>query len=207
MIYEIRTYTLNVSAVPEVEKRFGEAYEHRKKYSELLGFFHTEIGELNQIIHIWPYESVEHRDRVRADVAKNEPNWPAKIQEFIVAATSEILVPFPFVEPLKPGNYGPYYELRYYNYRPGHLPALMESWSKALPTRLERSQVALAGHVEFGEANRFIHIWPYKSLNERMDVRTQAAKDGIWPPPGGGHDRYFTQRNKIMLPSSFSPLQ
>jgi hypothetical protein len=206
LIYEIRTYTLNVSSVPEVEKRFAEAYEARKKYSELLGFFHTEIGELNQVIHIWPYESLEAREKIRAEAAK-DANWPPKIQEFITAQTSEILVPFPFVTPLEPGNHGPFYELRYYNYRPGNLPALMKSWEAALPERTKRSPVALAGSVEFGEPNRFIHIWPYKSLNDRMDTRTQAVKDGIWPPPGGGHDRYFMQRNKIMLPSSFSPLQ
>jgi len=206
MIYEIRTYTLQVGTVPEVEKRFGEAYESRKQYSELLGFFHTEIGQLNQVIHIWPYEDLAHRERVRKE-ASADKNWPPKIQEFIVAAESEVLIPFPFVEPLKPGSHGPIYELRYYNYRPGMLPALMESWQKALPARLERSPVALAGHTEFGEANRFIHIWPYPTLNARLDTRTQAAKDGIWPPPGGGNDRYFAQANKIMIPSSFSPLQ
>jgi hypothetical protein len=206
MIYEIRTYTLQPSSVPEVEKRFGEAYEYRKPYSELLGFFHTEVGQLNQVIHIWPYEDVAHRDRVRQEVTA-EKNWPPKIQEFIVAATSEILVPFPFVSVMKPGNHGPVYELRYYNYRPGQLPAIMESWKAALPKRLERSPMALAGHTEFGEANRFIHIWPYRSMDNRMDVRTKAVADGIWPPPGGGAARYLAQANKLMLPSSFSPLQ
>ena len=206
MIYEIRTYTLKVSSVPEVEKRFGEAYEYRKKYSELLGFFHTEVGQLNQIIHIWPYEDHAHRDRVRKELA-GEKNWPPKIQEFIVAAESEILIPFPFVDVIEPGNHGPIYELRYYNFRPGEQANIMKSWEGALPERLKRSPVALAGFVEFGEANRFIHIWPYKSMNDRLDTRTQAVKDGIWPPPGGGSDRYFAQANKLLIPSSFSPLQ
>ena len=207
MIYEIRTYTMQVSSVPQYEKRFAEAYESRKKYSELLGFFHTEIGDLNQVIAIWPYEDLAHRDKVRAEAA-NEQSWPpVDVQDLIVAQTSEILVPFSFVKPLEPGNHGPFYELRYYNFRPGNLPSIMQSWEKALPDRLKRSSVALAGHIEFGEPNRFVHIWPYKSLNERMDVRTQAVKDGIWPPPGGGNDRYFMQRNKIMMPASFSPLQ
>lgn len=206
MIYEIRTYTLKVGTVPEVEKRFGEAYESRKQYSPLLGFFHTEIGQLNQVIHIWPYEDVAHRDRVRKEAAADK-NWPPKIQDYIVAAEAEILVPFPFVNVIEPGAHGPIYELRYYNYKPGELPALMKSWEAALPERLKRSQVALAGHVEFGEANKFIHLWPYKTLNERLDTRTRAVKDGIWPPLGGGSDRYFAQQNKIIIPSSFSPLQ
>jgi len=54
MIYEVRTYDLQPHSIPEVEKRFGEAYEYRKKVSPLAAFFHTEIGPLNQIIHIWP---------------------------------------------------------------------------------------------------------------------------------------------------------
>lgn len=206
MIYEIRTYTLKVGTVNEVEKRFGEAYESRKQYSELLGFFHTEIGQLNQVIHIWPYEDQGHRERVRK-AASEDKNWPPNISEFIVKAESEILVPFPFVPVIEPGKHGPIYEFRYYNFIPGQLPALMKSWEAALPERLKRSQIGMAGYVDVGEVNKFIHIWPYKTLNERLDTRTQAAKDGIWPPPGGGADRYFQQSNKIIMPSSFSPLQ
>jgi hypothetical protein len=206
MIYEIRTYTLQPNAVPEVEKRFAEAYEYRRKYSELLGFWHTEVGTLNQVVQMWPYDDMAHRERVRKEVA-GDKNWPPKMEEQIVAVESEILQPFPFISVLPPGKYGPVYELRYYHFKPGQLPAIMESWEKALPARLERSKVVLAGSVELGEANRFIHIWPYSSMNERLDVRGKAVADGIWPPPGGGPARYFAQHNKIMLPASFSPLQ
>src|SRR3989454_6648319 len=51
MIYEVRTYRIAPRSLPEVEKRFGEAYEYRKKYSELFAFWHTEIGSLNEIVH------------------------------------------------------------------------------------------------------------------------------------------------------------
>ena len=46
-IYEMRTYDLKPRSLPEVEKRFGEAYEYRKKYSPLAAFWHTEVGPLN----------------------------------------------------------------------------------------------------------------------------------------------------------------
>ncbi len=52
MIFEVRTYRLAMGSTQEAIKRFGEAYEHRKKYSEMAAFFYTEIGPLNQIIHI-----------------------------------------------------------------------------------------------------------------------------------------------------------
>jgi len=35
-------------SLAEVEKRFGDAYEHRKKYSPLAAFWHTDIGPLNR---------------------------------------------------------------------------------------------------------------------------------------------------------------
>jgi hypothetical protein len=68
------------------------------------------------------------------------------------------------------------------------------------------SPIALAGHVEHGEANRFIHIWAYKSLDERAAIRNKAREAGIWPPPGGA-DTLHTMANKIMMPAAFSPVQ
>src|SRR5438034_8077969 len=48
VIYEIRTYEIGPGNLAEVEKRYGEAYEYRKKYSPLTAFWHTEIGPLNR---------------------------------------------------------------------------------------------------------------------------------------------------------------
>jgi hypothetical protein len=50
IMYEIRTYTLKPGSVAEVEKRFGEAYQYRKKYSPLAAFWHTEIGPLTRLL-------------------------------------------------------------------------------------------------------------------------------------------------------------
>ncbi len=205
MIYEIRTYRIKPGSLAEVEKRYGEAYEYRKKYSPLAAFWHTEVGPLNEIIHVWGYADAAERARVRAEAAK-EPNWPPKIQEFITHMQSEILVPFSFIPPLKPGKMGPIYEMRYYAIKPGTLPALIKRWESKIDERMKLSPVAMAGHVEFGEANRFIHVWAYESMDQRMAVRSKAREMGVWPPPGGG-DTLLAQANKIMLPSAFSPVQ
>ncbi len=205
MIYEIRTYGIAVGSLAEVEKRFGEGYEYRKKYSELAAFWHTEIGPLNEIIHVWPYPDLGARARVRAELAK-EPNWPPKIAEFIRTVHSEILVPFPFSPELRPGKLGPIYEMRIYTLKPGTLPDMMKAWEAKLPERLKLSPLAVAGNVDLGEANRFIHIWAYTSLDQRAAVRAQAVQSGVWPP-GGGAQRVLTQQNKILLPAAFSPMQ
>jgi hypothetical protein len=205
MIYEIRTYGLKVGSQAEVIKRYGEAYEHRKKYSELTAFFSTEIGPLNEIIHIWGYESLEERTRIRGAASK-DANWPPKIQEFITRMSSEIVTPFPFAPLPKPGKYGPYYEFRQYEMKAGTLPGLLERWEAKLSGRIALSPIALAGHVEFGTANRFVHIWPYPSLDARVATRKKAVAEGLWPP-GGGPDTLITQATKIVMPSAFSPMQ
>ena len=79
MIYEIRTYTLKPGQILEFEKRFEASLSVRLKYSELAAFWHTEIGPLNQVIHIWPYENLQKRAEIRARLAQ-EPGWPPKAQ-------------------------------------------------------------------------------------------------------------------------------
>jgi hypothetical protein len=205
MIYEIRTYTLKPGSLAEVEKRFGAAYEYRKKYSPLAAFWHTEVGPLNEIIHMWPYADLAERARIRGEASKDS-NWPPKIQEFILHMDSEILVPFPFLPELTPGKMGPVFEMRYYNIKPGTLPDLMKRWEPAIGPRVKLSPLVTAGNIDFGEANGFVHIWAYESMDQRMAVRAKARETGVWPPPGGG-DSLLAQRNKILLPASFSPLQ
>lgn len=205
MIYEIRTYQIAPGSLAEVEKRFGDAYEYRKKYSELSAFLHTEIGPLNEIVHIWGYRDLAERARIRGEAAK-DPNWPPKVQEFIRAMRSEIVTPFAFLPDVTPGRVGPIFELRYYTLKPGKLPEVAKGWEEKIPERVKMSPLVLAGGVEFGTANGFVHIWAYKSLDQRMQVREEARKKGVWPPPGGG-DRLLTQETKILLPASWSPMQ
>lgn len=205
MIYEIRTYQVAPGSLAEVVKRYGEAYEHRKRYSELTAFLTTEIGPLNEFVHIWSYKDLAERASIRAAAAK-DPNWPPKIAEFIRAQRSEIIAPLPFVPPLSSNKVGPIFELRYYTLRGGQFADMAKGWEQALPGRVQLSPLVLAGGVEFGRVNGFVHLWAYSSLDQRMNVRKEAVERGIWPPPGPS-DRNLTQENKILLPSSFSPLQ
>ena len=205
MIYEFRTYTLKPRSLAEVEKRYGEAYEYRKKYSPLAAFWHTEVGPLNEIIHVWGYKDLAERARIRAEAAK-DANWPPKIREFVIDQNVEILTPFPFIPDITPATVGPIFEIRRYSLTAGSLPGVRKRWEGAH----RRADQALAGRdgrrLEFGGANRFIHIWAYKSMDQRLAIREQARKAGVWPPPGGG-DELLAQTTKIVMPSAFSPLQ
>ena len=50
MIHEFRTYDLKYGSTPEFLKRTGEKVGKRVEYSPLVGFFYSEIGELNRVL-------------------------------------------------------------------------------------------------------------------------------------------------------------
>ncbi|MBH63402.1 MAG: hypothetical protein CL569_13350 [Alphaproteobacteria bacterium] len=207
MIYEFRTYTLTTGAMPKVLEMFGEAYEHRKKYSELAAFWRTEFGPLNRIIHVWPYENMNHRDEVRAATVK-DPNWPPGFAQLglVVDQRSDVFQVAPNSDFAAPGQYGPVYELRDYTMKIGMMPKFLEIWESAIGARKEFSPLTTALYTELGGLNRFIHIWPYEGLEHRAEVRRNALESGKWPPKGGAEcvDR---QENMILTPAPFSPLQ
>jgi hypothetical protein len=212
MIYEVRTYDIKPKSLAEVEKRFGEAYEQRKKLSPLAAFWHTEIGPLNQIIHVWPYKDLAERERIRNEAVASGI-WPPKIGEFVLNMRSEIFIPFVFSPELKPGKMGPYFEMRTYTYAPGQLPSILKVWEKAVPARVKFSPLVGVWYSELGGLNRFTHIWSYPSLDARNETREKASAAGAWPPSAvakreGMHDPVLTsQENKIVMPAAFSPLQ
>ena len=203
MIYEVRTYDLKPGTVAQVEEKWAEAIPYREKYSKLAAFWHTDIGPLNQIIHVWGYENLDERDRVRAEAAK-DTHWPPRNDGEILNMNSEIWSPAPFMRPLGGDQaLGNIYEMRIYSYLPGSIPKVIEAWSKAVPYREEFSPLAAAMSTETGALNRWMHIWPYKDLADRAQVRAEASKSPHWPAVAGERVR---QENKILIPAAFSPM-
>lgn len=204
MIYEVRTYTLEPGTVAQFEAGFAEALPHREKYSPLAAFWHTDIGPLNQVIHVWPYENLGERERIRAEAAQ-DPHWPPADLSMIQTMESEIWNPASFMRPMGGGQeLGGVYEMRVYTYKPGSMPELLRRWEKALPWREQFSPCAAAMHSELGGLNRWMHIWPYRDLNHREEVRKASAGTPNWPSGAPGRIR---QENKIMVPAAFSPMR
>lgn len=204
MIYEVRTYTLEPGTVAQFEAGFAEALPHREKYSPLAAFWHTDIGPLNQVIHVWPYENLGERERIRAAAAQ-DPHWPPADLSMIQTMESEIWNPASFMRPMGGGQeLGGVYEMRVYTYKPGSMPELLRRWEKALPWREQFSPCAAAMHSELGGLNRWMHIWPYRDLNHREEVRKASAGTPNWPSGAPGRIR---QENKIMVPAAFSPMR
>ena len=68
MIHEFRIYDIKPGELEKYYDSTGAMIEKRLEYSPLVGYFHTEIGPLNRVLHIWEYEDLNHRSKIRSQV-------------------------------------------------------------------------------------------------------------------------------------------
>lgn len=170
----------------------------------LLACWYSEIGALNRILMI--RKSAGADAAIENRFAALSTKSPFGIGEFITELSLDTYVSFDFMPPLQPGAFGPCYEVRSYVLKPDGLAPTIELWRKAVPARARVSPVLAATVAVTGAAIRFMHIWPYKTYDERARLREKAVADGVWPPPGGP-DNLISQQADIYLPAAFSPLR
>ena len=203
MIIEMRTYDLLPGTVGKVEELFAAGLPHRSKFSPLAAFWHTDVGPLNRVIHCWPYDSLDERERIRVE-ARDGVNWPPKISEYVVAQESKILTPAPYSPPLGDKKLGGIYEIRTYTIKPGMLADMVKNWGNYLEDRVKVSPLGAVWFSYLGPLNQFIHIWPYKDAGDRERVREETHKLSTWPPPTRQY--LAKQENALVVPASFSAL-
>jgi hypothetical protein len=104
MIVEERIYTIKPGKAGEYAKLMeneGIAIQE-PILGHLFGFFMTEFGPLNQIIHMWAYESFDDRAARRAKLM-NDERWLAfldKSRPLIEWQENKLLVPASFSPPM-----------------------------------------------------------------------------------------------------------
>ena len=206
MIFEMRTYLMKPGSIPEVEKRWGAGIDARAKLSRFGGLWRSEVGTLNQIIHVWPYKDLNERGAIRAKAVETGV-WPVKIQEFILEMESKILHPAPFSPAFDPGQHGGIYEFRCYTYGPGSIPKVIESWGNRIKQRTALSPLIFAGFTDIGPLNQWVHVWAYKNMGERERIRAEAVAKGVWPPPRDPSIVMLRQETMLAIPAKFSPLK
>ena len=70
MIYELRTYTVKPGTIGDMVKAASTMSRDIRKdnFGKLEGYWLTEIGPLNQVLHMWSYKDFEERARLRAEL-------------------------------------------------------------------------------------------------------------------------------------------
>jgi hypothetical protein len=199
--YDVTILTVRPGTHPQALTVLGQ---NAANDASLLACWYSDIGAVNQILLI--RKAADAGATLDARFAALNASNPFGIGEYIVAMTMDSYVPFDFIAPMQPGAFGPVYEVRTYMLKPSGLGPTIEAWRKAAPARLKISPILAAMTSVTGAVTRFMHIWPYRSFDERARLRDKAIADGVWPPPGGpGH--LISQQVDIYLPAAFSPLK
>ena len=93
-VFEWRMYQIQTDAMPAIREVWSEAIDDRRELSPLVAAMSSENGTLNSFVHVWGYESLAHRDAVRAEaVAKGL--WPPRSAPAgtIIQEDSKIMAP------------------------------------------------------------------------------------------------------------------
>jgi hypothetical protein len=102
MYIEIRTYRLRNGAIPEYLAAVAEGIGiQRRHLGTLVGYYASEIGPINQIVHIWAFASLDDREARRARL-NADPEWRAflpRIRDLIEVAETKIMKPASFSPP------------------------------------------------------------------------------------------------------------
>lgn len=103
MIVEERIYTLKPASVPEWFKAYEtEGFKIQLGHlGNMVGYYTTEVGDLNLVVHMWAYENFEDRMKRRAALGA-DPAWRAylpKVAHLLLNQQNRIMNPAPFFAP------------------------------------------------------------------------------------------------------------
>ena len=212
MIYELRTYNLKPGMLGDMIKAASTVSRDIRgdNYGKLEGYWSTEIGPLNQVMHMWSYSDLNERAKLRDELARN-PRWTAEYVPLIdpLLLQQQVRLLNAVRPPVAPASAGNIYELRNYRAKTGSaIRQWIEAFTAVLPAREKYSKIVGLWRTEAGEANEVCHIWAYPSLNARSEARGNAMKDPAWQEfltrgPGFLEEMHST----IMLPAPHSPLK
>ena len=82
--------------IPKISDRWGPALPARVELSPLVAAMHTDTGELNKFVHIWGYESLNHRAEVRKKAVETGVWPPPGGGDALVSQENKIVMPAGF---------------------------------------------------------------------------------------------------------------
>jgi len=207
-VYELRTYSLKPEHMKEYLTLTAEKFHLRTTHSVLHGYWTVELGGVNQVIHLWEYDSYDHRAGVRAKLAVDE-NWISqyfgKILPWFQRQENMTLNMLPnFDSVVYPKDKG-FYELWLIKTKPEACNDFATQLSKTLQDVkeiLQGTELCGAFQSEFGNANTTAIIWQHRSFDLTKNLRK------AWNEKGSGIVKeILDMETKALIPFKISPLQ
>jgi len=212
MINELRMYTtrpgkmkdvVNASATVAQKIRGGDTY------GKLIGHWWSEIGKMNQYVHMWEYKDPEEMRRLRSELAAKE-DWKNKFVPLVGPniLTQEIRLLRPLTEIKKPVNSSNIYELKIIKLNIGQ----SAKWAKKfldIVDLIENSSINIGiWNTELQDPNEIISLWSHPNLENMSKYWYELESNKNWNDFNNYQENSVKSEENIILKSSVcSPLQ
>lgn len=212
MIHELRTYQVKAGNVGQYVEQSGSIARPIRgdRYGKLLGYFSTDLGPLNQVVHLWEYADLAERAALRAGLARDErwrTEYIPKSQPLLEWQENTILSPVDWY-PVRPATGNGVYELRVYRTFPGKVTEWLGQYRAIMPVREKYSSPVAVWSTEIGPLNTVAHLWGYRDANHRAEVRKAALADPAWQAfVAAATPLLQRMETKLLIPTPFSPLR
>lgn len=215
VVYEMQVHNIKPDRMGDyidlAEHHLTRVHEMEHYPCKLFGSWSTAFGQQDQAVHVWVYEDGYRSVKNMSELLwKDEEylQYKKKRGEMLVSRRNELLLPFSFWPVPQERDPGNLYELRSYHLRPGTLIEWANNWSRGINHRRDQNEAVAGMFCQIGDLYLVHHLWSYKDLQKRKDIRESA-----WRKPGWDECVAYTvplirrMESKIMIPLPCSPLQ
>lgn len=205
MIYELRAYQLRPGGIPHYLDFFeAVGLPVISRYAELVGYFRTETGMLNRIVHLWRYRDRAHRAGQRAALLADREWQTAFLPHamgMLLDQHSTILQLVPaFADPMPstPAAAPRIYDLQIRSTAPADLARLIDHECRESVHRADWAWTA-----QSGDLGRLVELTAFDDEAERSARLAAVADAQRGRPPFQPEPK--TER-ETLVPARFSPL-
>ncbi|RWS08851.1 protein NipSnap-like protein, partial [Dinothrombium tinctorium] len=211
IVYELQIHDVKPGRVDDYLKCFKNYLSectNKDTSCELVASFKVDIGDEDQMVHIWRYNQGFAGASKIHQLIRNDESIASIVKDqtkLLRQRQNQLMMAFSFWGHPEPCVRNSMYEMRSYILKPGTMIEWGNNWSRGITFR----QNKVAGFFsQVGQLYMAHHIWHYTDLQNRKDVREQA-----WRKPGWDEIVAYTvplireMRSRWLLPNEFSPIR
>ncbi|XP_076343791.1 protein NipSnap-like isoform X1 [Tachypleus tridentatus] len=211
LVYELQIHDVKPSSTELYLKDYEQwvhSVKDKVKDTSLVGSWKVLVGDQDELVHIWRYDSYTAANKAM-EMYRTDPELRKLKKErvkFIRRQENQLMLAFSFWGHPKARNWDCNYEMRSYILKPGTMIEWGNIWARAITYR--KKNHAVAGFFsQIGQLYMVHHIWGYKDLQVRKEVREE-----VWRNPGWDECVAHTvplvreMRSRWLTPNSFSPI-
>ncbi|KAL6046545.1 hypothetical protein STEG23_018205, partial [Scotinomys teguina] len=186
-LYKLQFHNVKPECLDKYNKICQEVlpkiHEGKQYPCTLVGTWNTWYGEQDQAVHLWRYEGgYPALTEVMNKLKENQEfvNFRKARSDMLLSRKNQLLLEFSFWNEPVPRSGPNIYELRSYQLRPGTMIEWGNYWARAIRFRQDSDEAVGGFFSQIGQLYMVHHLWAYKDLQTREDIRSAAWQKHGW---------------------------